>query len=1181
MAAGSDGSIWFNSNGTQSYERLVARMTESGSFQKILWPSGWNYAAYGASVTDMVIGSDGALWFTDLNGSEILRISSGGQFTNRYFIYSYGSDVRGIASGPDGALWYTRPVNNKIGRLTTTGEKTEYQIPSAGSRPSSIATGSDGNLWFIETQTSKIGKITISGEVTEYSSVSPNMSLYSSKIATGPDGALWFSERSNDDGSSKIGRISTSGDITEYPLAENHNIMAGPISGLDGALWFTEYAYENGLYENKLGRITAAGEISEYSVFGEPQASLSYIGGMTVGSDGKFWFTNNQANQLIRVDQSQLMAPSGPENLSATSPTIQNPALSWDEVSGVSAYNIYRNGVKIDTTVNLSYIDNVSEGSYAYYVTAVNDSGVESVASNSAVVIVDRTNPVITYTVNPSPINNGWWSSESVTVTFHCNDDGAGIESCSAPVTLTNEGGNQQVTGNSVDKAGNTSTTTATVNIDRTPPIIIAHISAEPNSYGWYNTAPTITFDCTSISGIEVCPDPITVGEGEGQTVTGETTSNAGGSSSTTVPVNVDETAPTVDYVVGDQPNIHGWYNAPVTVSFTCSDALSGVASCTNPITLTEDGIHTVTGAAVDKAGNAKTITLTIKIDSTQPTIESHVSNTNSNGWYNGDVIVSFTCNDNLSGVDECPNAVILNQEGGQTLTATAVDKAGNPKTISVHVNIDKTTPTISYTLSPVPNSNGWNNGEVVVTFNCDDALSGIESCTGPVTLIEDGTYAVTGTAVDKAGNTFAINAIVSVDTTAPAVVSNPSTNPNENGWYNGDTTVAFDCSDALSGIDTCSDPVTLSEGAGQIVAGTAVDKAGNSSLTSMSVDIDKTAPNISYSLSQSPNANGWNSTDVTVTFDCNDALSGVTSCTDPITLTEEGIYVVTGTAVDNAGNIVSINVEVQIDKASPVVGDPVWSANPSALGSNTTLTVSATDDISGATGGEFFINSDPGVGSGTAMTWDGANLSAIFGSDLPTGYYTIGIRSYDAAGNWSGATYAYLVVYNPNGPTQISGSKGFVPSLANGDILPGLISASQNDRATMSFDISYDADGMVSAISSFGFTYSTGQACNSVDYFNCYNTDITTININSLTFVGTDYSVGIFEGVGTLTINGVPTEVIFRVEAKDGKIIGNRIPDTFSMKVYSAGVNPSDLNAVPIYQVTTSLTGNGVVVSQ
>jgi hypothetical protein len=51
-------------------------------------------------------------------------------------------------------------------------------------------------------------------------------------------------------------------------------------------------------------------------------------------------------------------------------------------------------------------------------------------------------------------------------------------------------------------------------------------------------------------------------------------------------------------------------------VTFTCADALSGVESCPQPVTLTEDGPNqVVTGTAVDLAGNSATATVTVSID--------------------------------------------------------------------------------------------------------------------------------------------------------------------------------------------------------------------------------------------------------------------------------------------------------------------------------------------------------------------------------------------------------------------------------------------------------------------------------------------------------------------------------------------------------------------------------------
>ena len=141
-------------------------------------------------------------------------------------------------------------------------------------------------------------------------------------------------------------------------------------------------------------------------------------------------------------------------------------------------------------------------------------------------------------------------------------------------------------------------------------------------------------------------------------------------------------------------------------------------------------------------------------------------------------------------------------------------------------------------------------------------------------------------------------------------------------------------------------------EGAGQVVAGTAVDKAGNTASTSVTLDIDKTAPLITAAVSPSPNGNGWHNTDVTVTFTCSDTLSGVASCPAPVTVTAEGAgQVVTGIAIDKAGNTASTSVTVNIDKTAPTANISVtpailWPPNHKMV--NVAVNGGAADNTSG-----------------------------------------------------------------------------------------------------------------------------------------------------------------------------------------------------------------------------------------
>jgi hypothetical protein len=108
---------------------------------------------------------------------------------------------------------------------------------------------------------------------------------------------------------------------------------------------------------------------------------------------------------------------------------------------------------------------------------------------------MDPDPPTITATASPAP-NGAGWNRSPVTVTFECGDQTSGIASCPAPVVVDVEGANQTVTGTAVDEAGNTASASATVNLDLTPPAIVASPSPAPNAAGWNRSDVTVAFDC-------------------------------------------------------------------------------------------------------------------------------------------------------------------------------------------------------------------------------------------------------------------------------------------------------------------------------------------------------------------------------------------------------------------------------------------------------------------------------------------------------------------------------------------------------------------------------------------------------------------------------------------------------------------------------------------------------------
>src|SRR5439155_21104565 len=130
-------------------------------------------------------------------------------------------------------------------------------------------------------------------------------------------------------------------------------------------------------------------------------------------------------------------------------------------------------------------------------------------------------------------------------------------------------------------------------------------------------------------------------------------------------------------------------------------------------------------------------------------------------------------------------------------------------------------------------NGNTWYSDNVTVSFLCADqpALSGIKSCPASQTLAEGKNQTVSGTATDNAGNTATTSVTgINVDKTAPSLSGAVTTRPNVNGWYDNSVTVAWACSDALSGIDgACPANSTIGGQGSNLRASAGVThKAGN-----------------------------------------------------------------------------------------------------------------------------------------------------------------------------------------------------------------------------------------------------------------------------------------------------------------------------------------------------------------
>jgi hypothetical protein len=655
--------------------------------------------------------------------------------------------------------------------------------------------------------------------------------------------------------------------------------------------------------------------------------------------------------------------------------------------------------------------------------------------TNSATVTVsiDKTDPTISGSRSPAA-NGAGWNKTDVAVSFLCADALSGIDSCPANQTLSSEGADLSASGTANDKAGNSaSTTVSDIKIDKTAPTASANKSPAANTFGWNKGTVTVSFTgLDALSGIANCdPDKTLASEGANQLASGNCTDNAGNeSAAATATAHIDKTAPTISGGRAPGANANGWNNADVAVSFTCADALSGVANCGPDETVSAEGEDkSVTGNAEDYAGNTASATVTgISIDKTDPTISGAAATpANANGWYKGNVTVEFTCTDALSGIDSCPTDETLSGEGAnQSASGTANDKAGNSASATVSgINIDKTVPTVSTTRLPAANANGWNKADVTVSFTGADLLSGIDACTpASKTLSGEGeNQSASGTCADLAGNSASATVSgISIDKTNPTISGSRTPAANGAGWNNADVAVSFTCADGLSGVDATGCPAdrTLSgEGASQSSSGTVTDNAGNSASATISgISIDKTAPTINGSRSLVANANGWNNADVTVSFACSDALSGIASCSDASTLGEGANQSVPGNAADKAGNTASTTVSgISVDKTAPTVG---LAGGPAA-------------------GSSHYFGSVPAAPTCSASdALSGLASCIVSGYSTAVGSHTVTATATDKAGNTNAATAGYTVLaWTIGGFFQPVDIKGILNTVKNGSTVP------------------------------------------------------------------------------------------------------------------------------------------------
>ena len=428
----------------------------------------------------------------------------------------------------------------------------------------------------------------------------------------------------------------------------------------------------------------------------------------------------------------------GNHNISGNPPLA--PDCTGPTANPIQSPSVVANGwTDSDVTVNWRWRDNTegsgldtancttsskSSGEGEQTLTATCQDRIGNVSNASYTVKVDKSAPVANPTLSPAP-NGAGWNNTNVTVNWNWTDSGSGVDAanCATTSNSSQSNGAQTLTAFCFDQMGNLAQASYTVKVDRAWPQISANVNPPANGFGWNNSAVTVSFTCqeqgtgSGLATNTVGGNVTMSSEGAYPAVTntGMCKDNADNvaTSVTVGPFKLDLTKPTISAAATTAPNANGWYNSDVTIHYTCTDALSGIAFCPADQTLSNEGSAVASPALTsrDRAQNVSESSniVTVNLDKTAPLVA--VTGVTDGASYGFGSVPTAACStsDALAGVATLATVSITggNGDGSGTFTATcngATDLAGNSAAaVSVSYTVGTPPPTATPTNTPVP----------------------------------------------------------------------------------------------------------------------------------------------------------------------------------------------------------------------------------------------------------------------------------------------------------------------------------------------------------------------------------------------------------------------------------------------------------------------------------------------
>jgi len=643
------------------------------------------------------------------------------------------------------------------------------------------------------------------------------------------------------------GIMGTSGTITvHYTTADADGDELATCEwqyALDGTTWRDIDDGAIGNNDTKLpgeSSITWDTTTGENNILGQEDSSVWFRMKVTDGST----ISDHSTTGPFPVDNEP---PSPPKSLAGSPGSWSNMnsfTVSWSnpsDISGIgSAYYKLDDPPVFDTDgirISGSEIDQISgitvpgPGSYQVYVWLEDTQGNMNHSYRTFTILYyDNSRP---QSFIPLADPEGWTSDTQPAISFSTTDTLSGIDHYEikiddgsfftqiSPYTLPpQDDGKHTMIIKAVDKAGNFIENIVSVHIDTIQPTTFLP-TADPN--GWTsNTRPTVTFETTDIlSGVDNYEVKIDDGVFSSQTspyilpqqedgthlITVKAVDEAGNSMEGTVEVFIDTTPPG-DFTPTADPG-GNTNNVRPTITFSTDDAASGVdhyavriddgafIEQTSPYRLPpqDDGVHSITVRAFDRAGNHRDGEVEVNISAVRPFV--NFLSPGEGEWVNIlNIEISWEGNSPQGDIEKYEVAIDdgsfedvglntsytahFDDDDLHVVTVRITDAAGNVGEYDLEIHIDVTGPILNFT-SPGDGS-VLDKKDVKITWNASDRGIGISGFqirygTGDYEDIGnvvshtfngpgDGTYTVFLKGIDKLGNEREISLEFSIEAT-------------------------------------------------------------------------------------------------------------------------------------------------------------------------------------------------------------------------------------------------------------------------------------------------------------------------------------------------------------------------------------------------------------------------------